>query len=96
MWQPWKRFIGADGGAAAHFFANPVASLDGLRIAPLICYEQLIVWPILQSIAHDPDFIVAVANGWWTKGTSVIDIQQAGTKAWARLFDKPLVLAVNR
>ncbi|OYW97558.1 MAG: conjugal transfer protein TraB, partial [Rhizobiales bacterium 32-66-8] len=87
---------GQDGGARAHLFANPTVELAGRRIAPLICYEQLVVWPILQSMLHRPDAIVATGNGWWTVGTSIIDIQNASTIAWARLFDVPLVTAFNR
>lgn len=58
-------------------------------------YEQLIVWPILQSMAHDPELIIAVGNGWWTAGTSIVGIQTASAAAWARLFDKPLVISFN-
>jgi hypothetical protein len=95
MWQPWRTWIGEKGGARADFFANPVVEIDGARIAPLICYEQLIVWPVLQSMLHDPDVIVAIGNGWWTRGTSIVAIQRASTIAWARLFGKPLVMAFN-
>jgi hypothetical protein len=95
MWQPWRSLLGASGGARAHFFENPIATVAGSRIAPLICYEQLIVWPILQSMLHGPTVIVAVGNGWWTKGTSIVAIQRASTRAWACLFDKPLVLSFN-
>ncbi|WP_454685492.1 conjugal transfer protein TraB [Ancylobacter moscoviensis] len=96
MWQPWRRWLGQDGGARAHLFANPTVEFGGRRIAPLICYEQLIVWPILQSMLQRPDAIVATGNGWWTVGTSIIDIQNASTIAWARLFDVSLVTAFNR
>ncbi len=95
MWQPWLPLIGKRGGARAHFSANPVVSVSGQRVAPLICYEQLIIWPVLQSMLHDPDLVIAVGNDWWTKGTSIVAIQRASTEAWARLFDKPLVLSVN-
>ncbi|MBX5173541.1 conjugal transfer protein TraB [Rhizobium sp. NZLR1b] len=95
MWQPWRSLLGESGGARADFFANPVVSIGAGRAAPLICYEQLIVWPILQSMLHDPDLVVAVGNGWWTEGTSIVAIQRASTEAWARLFDKPLVTAIN-
>jgi hypothetical protein len=44
---------------------------------------------------HDPDIIVAVGNGWWTAGTSVVAIQRASSEAWARLFAKPLVISFN-
>jgi predicted amidohydrolase len=95
MWQPWRSWFGESGGAGANFFANPVVSIGAGRAAPLICYEQLIVWPIVQSMLHDPDFVVAVGNGWWTEGTSIVAIQRATTTAWAKLFAKPLVIAFN-
>lgn len=95
MWQPWLPWLGESGGARAHFFANPVTEIDGARIAPLICYEQLILWPVLQSALHSPAVVVAVGNGWWTKGTSIVAIQKASAEAWARLFGVPLVTAFN-
>ncbi|WP_246670498.1 conjugal transfer protein TraB [Agrobacterium tumefaciens] len=95
MWQPSLRWIGPGGGAGANFFGNPVVQVDGTRLAPLICYEQLIVWPILQSMLHSPDLIVAVGNGWWTENTSIVAIQKASAIAWARLFDLPIILAFN-
>src|SRR5690606_17045541 len=39
MWRPW-----ASGGTSAQFFDNPTGRFARTLIAPLICYEQLIVW----------------------------------------------------
>lgn len=95
MWQPWRGWLGEPGGARAHVFANPAVELGGEKIAPLICYEQLILWPVLQSAALSTSIIVATGNGWWTKGTSIVAIQKASAQAWARLFGLPLVTAFN-
>lgn len=95
MWQPWLQWFGRAGGARAHFFDNPVVDVGSTNVAPLICYEQLIVWPVLQSMIYDPDIIVAVGNGWWAAGTSIPEIQRVSAEAWARLFDKPLILSFN-
>lgn len=95
MWQPWRAWTGQGGGARAHFLANPVVELAGTRIAPLICYEQLILWPALQSMLHAPDMIVATGNGWWTAGTSIVAIERASAVAWAKLFGVPIVMAFN-
>ncbi|MBX5166826.1 MULTISPECIES: conjugal transfer protein TraB [unclassified Rhizobium] len=95
MWQPWLEWTGKGGGAQADFFGNPVVEIDGIRIAPLICYEQLILWPVLQSMLHSPRAIVAVGNGWWTENTSIVAIQEASVAAWAKLFDLPVVMAFN-
>ena len=95
MWQPGRSWFGEPGGARADLFGPSVAGVGGRRVAPLVCYEQLLVWPVLQSAYHRPDVIVAVGNGWWTAGTAIIDIQRASSEAWARLFDLPLVISFN-
>jgi hypothetical protein len=96
MWQPWRTWVGQGSGTRAHVFANPVVYVEGVKVASLICYEQLIVWPVLQSMFHRPDIIVATGNGWWTSGTSIVAIQKASSEAWASLFGLPLVMAFNR
>lgn len=96
MWQPWRTWLGTPGGAEATFFGTPVVEVAGRRMAMLICYEQLLLWPILQSAWYRPAAIVAIGNGWWATGTSIPDIQLASTKAWARLFGLPLITAFNR
>ena len=95
MWRPWARWTGGLAGAHAGFFVNPVLEVAGKRIAPLICYEQLVLWPILQSMFYRPDLIVLIGNGWWTTGTNIIAIQRASAKAWSALFGIPLVMSFN-
>jgi hypothetical protein len=95
MWQPWKRLSGGAEGAHAYFFSNPVVNVAGVQAAPLICYEQLLIWPILQSMMHEPALIIASGNDWWTGGSNVNAIQRASVIAWAKLFDLPLVMAFN-
>jgi apolipoprotein N-acyltransferase len=94
MWQPW-RSAGRQEGANANLFAVPVVSVGGLRVAPLICYELLLVWPILQSMSEGPEVIVAVGNGWWAGTTHVVAVQKSIALAWSRLFARPLVMAFN-
>lgn len=96
MWQPWLAWVGQGSGARAHVFANPIVDVDGVKIAPLICYEQLIIWPVLQSMLYDPDIIIATGNGWWTDKTRILNIQTVTAQAWASLFGSPLVMAFNR
>lgn len=95
MWQPWLQWTGQGGGARAHLFGNPVVDINDQKIAPLICYEQLILWPVLQSMLHSPTVIVATGNGWWTAGTSIVAIQKASVTAWGRLFAAPVIMAFN-
>jgi len=43
----------------------------------------------------EPQVIVAIGNGWWTAGTTIVDIQHANAEAWARLFGRSLVISFN-
>lgn len=95
MWQPWRAWIGETGGARVNLFGDSVVMVGGRRVAPLICYEQLLVWPVLQSMWHRPDLILAIGNDWWTAGTDIAGIQRANAVAWARLFGLPLVVSFN-
>lgn len=96
MWQPWLGLLGTPAGARADFFANPVVSVRGTWVATLVCYEQLLIWPILQSVLGSPGILVAPANGWWTANTDIVATQIAATTAWARLFGLPVAVAINR
>ena len=96
MWQPWRAWTGQGGGARANLFGNPVVRSDGQTFAALICYEQLLLWPVLHSMLHSPSAIVAPGNGWWTAGTSIVAIQNVSAMAWAKLFGLPVVTSFNR
>ena len=91
MWRPWTT-----GGATADFFGNSVVELAGLRLAVLLCYEQLLIWPVLHSVMLDADVVIATGNGWWTGSTSIVSIQRASATAWASLFGLPLVMSFNQ
>ena len=90
MWQPWSA-----GGADADFFSNAVVELAGVRLAILLCYEQLLVWPVLHSMWMQPEIMVATGNAWWTGSTNILPIQRTASIAWARLFNLPLTMAYN-
>lgn len=89
----WKPFTGS--GERAHWFENATIDLHGRRVAVLICYEQLLVWPALHSAAERPEAFVGVSNDWWAVGTSIPAIQRNAVTGWARLFGVPVVLAFN-
>ena len=71
------------------------ADVDGQRVAVLICYEQLLVWPMLRSALERPTLLIAASNEAWTAATRVPAIQHGCARAWARLFGLPLVSAIN-
>jgi hypothetical protein len=90
MWKPW-----ADDGAVAPWFQSGVGLVGTTRVAHLICYEQLLMWPVLVSMANAPDILLGASNGWWARGTSIPAIQKQVTTAWARAFNKYSIYARN-
>jgi hypothetical protein len=91
MWRPF------DASGVPLRLGEPYSvNVAGQRIAPLICYEQLLVWPVLRAMADRPSLILAVSNLYWAHGLPVDRIEIAAVSAWSRLFSVPYISAVNQ
>jgi apolipoprotein N-acyltransferase len=90
MWKPFQQ-----DGSHLHLFASGVISIRNQRAAVLICYEQLLAWPVIASLWKRPSVVVAVANDHWVAGTSVPTYQRLATGVWCRLFGLPFLSATN-
>ncbi|MDR5791747.1 nitrilase-related carbon-nitrogen hydrolase [Caballeronia sp. LP003] len=91
MWNPLSstRHIVADWGGSG------VRLVAGKKVTYLICYEQLLMWPVLVSAMHGPQAIIGASNLWWASGTTIPGIQRSTLDSWGRLFDVPVLLATN-
>jgi hypothetical protein len=67
----------------------------GERVGLQICWEQLLVAPMLALSLERPDRLAGVSNLYFARGTPVAAIQQAAIQSWARLYGVPWVHAVN-
>jgi predicted amidohydrolase len=90
MWRPFS-----DLSVPLRLAGSGVVRIDNQCAAILICYEQLIPWPVLTSMLERPTVIVGISNTFWFNGTAVPRYQQSAMRAWARLFASPLISAVN-
>jgi hypothetical protein len=91
MWNPFR-----GDSARLHLFAPSVLPIGGERAGVLVCYEQILSWPVLTSVVYGPTVFVAVANDHWATGTPIPAFQAAALRAWSRLFGIPAVSATNR
>lgn len=89
----WKPFTNT--GVPLNLFGPGMITIAGERVAPIICYEQLITWPVLTSFLEQPTLIVAVSNNVWVNGTSIPRIERTTMLAWSELFRVPLLSATN-
>jgi hypothetical protein len=63
--------------------------------AVLICYEQMLTFPILASMLEHPTVIVGISNTFRVDHTTIPRYQATALRGWAKLFHLPYFLAVN-
>jgi len=74
----------------------PTIRVWNRRAGVLVCYEQFIVWPALETLAHNPEMLIAPSNIYWASKTTIPAIQHLAAQDWADLWAIPLYEARNR
>jgi len=90
MWHPF-----AGTGVPLRLNEPGIVRIDGQRVAVLICYEQILTYPILASMLQRPNILVGISNSFWFTGTPIPRYQANAVRAWARLLGVPYLLGVN-
>ena len=90
MWKPFTRM-----SVPLRLTGPGVLTIDHQRAAVLICYEQMLTFPILTSLLQHPTVIVGISNTFWVDRTSIPLFQANAVRAWASLFRLPYLLAAN-
>jgi apolipoprotein N-acyltransferase len=66
------------------------------RAGVLVCYEQVAFWPAIETLARNPDMLLAPSNVYWAVNTPIPAIQHVAAQDWADLWAIPLYEASNR
>jgi hypothetical protein len=74
----------------------PTIRVWNRRAGVLVCYEQLTFWPAVETLAHNPDMLLAPSNVYWAANTPIPAIQHMAAQDWADLWAIPLYEASNR
>ena len=74
----------------------PTIRVWNRRAGILVCYEQLAFWPAIETLAHNPDMLIAPSNVYWAANTPIPSIQHIAAQDWADLWAIPLYEASNR
>ena len=90
MWNPFR-----PGSAQLSLSRSGLVRVEHERAGIVICYEQLIVWPVLLTMVQHPTVLVAPANDYWAVATTIPRFQRTAMRSWARLFGIPCLFAVN-
>jgi hypothetical protein len=90
MWKPFS-----NDGVTLNLNAPNTIEIGKHRVASLICYEQILTWPLIRSMMGRPNIVVGVSNHHWAHGTGIPEVQRRVFFSWIRLFRIPYVLATN-
>ena len=96
----WRPFMTS--GARAHWGRFGPTRAFGPPAAVLVCYEQLLVWPVAEAfVGHPtPTILIGVSDHWWVRpGTldaTEARMQARVLRAWGRLYGVPVIAADNR
>jgi hypothetical protein len=74
----------------------PTIRIWNRRAGVLVCYEQFAFWPAIETLAHNPDILLAPSNVYWAANTPIPAIQHMAVQDWADLWAIPLYEASNR
>lgn len=91
LWRPWSRYT-----YHSHWNLPGKFVVQNKEVAYLICYEQMIPWPILSSFitAPRPEIVISSANQWFSKPSGYTK-QHNVMSAFVRLFAVPSITAIN-
>ena len=92
--------VGLVPGAGVFFghgatWSEPVKTIDGVKVASVICYDQLLVWPWLEVMAGNTQLVITPRNDWWASGTGIPRIQRDTSIAFSRLIGAREITATN-
>jgi apolipoprotein N-acyltransferase len=90
MWNPFR-----PDNAQLSFFGPSLVQIGNERAGIVICYEQLIAWPLVMTMIQHTTVLVAPANDYWAVSTTIPRFQRMAMRSWARLFGIPYLFAVN-
>lgn len=91
MWKPWSKneHYPFDSSQLTRTIETPTG-----KAAYLLCFEEMLVWPLAAKMTGEPEFIISAANQWFTNSTTA-ETQERSVKLQARLWGLPLLRAVN-
>jgi len=91
-WRPWRR----DRGVEPYWGPRPRVIVDRWPVGIAFCFEEVLPWPVLRAFVggQRARVLIVVADQSWA-GLAATDFQSGPMRAWARLFDVPVLRSVN-
>lgn len=93
MWRPWAEV----GSYDVRPWDSGVVDVGEGRAGLLICWEQVLVFPVLWSVLSGAESLVGLSNLHHVGNAAALERwQRAALASWGALFSLPIAYAVNR
>lgn len=79
---------------SAHWLASSVVNLAGERVGIAICFEHVVLLPMIQTTLAKPNVLIAPASIWW----SPVQLQRAqrqSLRLWGLWLRRPIIEVIN-
>lgn len=79
---------------ATHWGGQSVVNLNGQRVGFALCFEYVVLLPMLQITWQKPEIIVAPASIWWSPRSLQI-AQRQSLRLWQSWLGVPIIESIN-
>lgn len=79
----------------ANWFGNSVAIIDNKKIGFLICFESVLLFPVIQTYLSNPDKIFIHSSVWW-ESKNLRNAHSNSVKLIKRLFPIQIIEVTNK
>ncbi len=90
MYNPLKKWA-----YNSYFFDPKTFKINGKKVAPIICFESFIVWPLISKLSKEIDVLLCVSNHRELKSDFFIKKQEQLLNIWCNLYRTKLVTSYN-
>lgn len=78
----------------ANWWGKSVANVNGKRVGFAICFEHVVLWPMLQTAWQHPDIVIAPASIWWSPKSLQL-AQRQSLRLWQLWLNAPIIESIN-
>lgn len=89
MFNPFK-----GGGFSPSWAGSSVALVSGKRVGFAVCFEHVILLPMLQVSLNSPEIVIATASIWWSP-TQLQNAQRQSLRLWQLWLGVPVIESIN-
>lgn len=79
---------------SADWLGDSTATVAGQRVGFAMCFEHVVLWPMIQTTAAKPTLVYAPASIWWAS-SQLQNAQRQSLRLWQLWLGVPVIESIN-